>query len=126
MAHPYVTLVSLKPESGQGDPGGYVLVGSGADLRTVLEDLLAALGRFEAQPGDGTARFHAIRLGDASARHDYTYLGVRVDPDVSHHRRVMRRLWRLYDSQLAGLAALVLMLLAIVGARTTWLWLFGR
>lgn len=122
---PYVTRVVLKPQSGQGDPGGYVLVGTSADLRSVLEDLLAAVMRFDGQRTEPGPRFHSVVVGDATARYDYTYLAVHDDADVDRHRSKTRSLWRFYDSQLAGLIALMVMLLAIVGANTVWGWLFG-
>ncbi len=124
--NPYVGRVVLKPESGQGDPSGYVLVGDSADLRTILDDLLAAVRRFEGQVGDTTPRFHAVRVGDATSRYEHTYLAVLVDPNVGAHQRRRRRLWQFYDSQLAGLVALVLMLFAIIGAWTVWRWAFGH
>jgi hypothetical protein len=38
IASPYVTRVMLKPEDGQGDPGGSVLVGSSSDVTTLSGD----------------------------------------------------------------------------------------
>lgn len=123
MSNPYVGRVVLKPESGQGDPGGYSLVGSGPDLRTVLEDLLAGVARLER---DATGREHAVVVGDASGRSEQVYLGVRVDADTGRHMRKTRQLWRFYDSQLAGLVALIVVVLTFVGAHTVWEWISAR
>ena len=65
-------------------------------------------------------------VGDASARFDYVHLGIRVDPEVGRHVRKTRRLWRFYDSQIAGLVALIVVLLTIVGAHTVWEWMSAR
>ena len=115
--------VVLEPWSGQGDPGGWVLVGSSADLRTVLDDILAGLARLEHDPA---RRAHDVRVGDGSGRFHYVYLGVRVDTDVARHVRRTRPLWRFYDSQIAGLFALIVLILTVVGAHTVWGWISAR
>ena len=48
---------------------------------------------------------------------------VRVDPDLAKHRRYGRALWRFYDSSIAGLVALIILLFAIVGMSTVVAWL---
>ena len=121
----YLTRVLLKPESGMGDSGGQMLVGSAADLRAVLEDLLAAVERLDAATGDPRRLAHNVVVGDASGRWDHTYIGVHLDADVAGHHRNTRWLWRIYDSNVLGLIALVVLLLAIVGARTVWRWFAG-
>jgi hypothetical protein len=120
---PYVSRVVLEWWNGQGDPGGYVLVGSSADLRTVLDDILAGVARVERDPA---RRAHDVRVGDGSGRFDYVYLGVRIDPDVARRVRRRRPLWRFYDSQIAGLFALIIVILTFLGAHTVWGWMSAR
>jgi hypothetical protein len=118
----YVSQVVLKPESGQGDSGAYVLAGSSGDLRTVLEDLLAGLGRVERSSVSSAY----VVVGDGSGRHDSVYLGVHVDPNAGRHVPRTRRLWRFYDSDIAGLVALIVFILTMVGAHTVWEWIAVR
>jgi hypothetical protein len=124
--YPYVKRVIIKPESGQGDPGAYVLIGSTPDLRAVLEELLAAVNRFEARPDELRPFFHGVVVGDGSSRYEFTTLAVRADPDIRKHQRKTGWLWRFYDSNLAGIVALLVMVLAIIGAHTVWEWFVPR
>jgi len=115
--------VLVKPESGHPGFLSYVLIGAGSDLRAVLEDLLAAVARIEANQRGGGDRFFAIQVGDATSRYDFATIAVRVDPDLAKHRRYGRALWRFYDSSIAGLVALIILLFAIVGMSTVVAWL---
>ena len=90
---------------------------------TVLEDLLAGVARLERDPA---RRAHHVVVGDGSGRFEYVHLGVRVDPDAARHVRRTRPLWRFYDSQIAGLFALTVAILTMVGAHTVWGWISAR
>ena len=118
-----VERVLLKPESGHPGFQAYVLIGAAADVRDVLRDLLEAVDRLESGPADYGVRYHAIGLGDATARWEYVNLGVRIDPNLEKHRRRTRAFWAFYDSNAAGLVAFVVALLAIIGLARVVEWL---
>ena len=124
MQSPYIDRVVIRCEAAGPEPGGHVLTGSPSDLRTVLEELLAAVRRIEASPNQ--RGFHGVLVGDGSSRWEFTSIAVRADPDVQRYRARTRRLWRFYDSQLAGGVALIVFLLVLVGAHTVWQWIVTR
>ena len=113
--------VLVKPESGHPGFRSYVLIGSAADLRALLEGLLAAVDRLERGPADYEVRFHGVQVGDATARYNSATLAVRVDPDLDKHRRRTRWFWHLYDSNLGCVVGLIVLGFAAYGLRTAFL-----
>jgi hypothetical protein len=121
---PYINRVIIRRESGQGDPDAHVLTGSASDLREVLDELRAAVDRV-ATDGN-TNGFHAVVVGDGSARYEFSHIAVRIDPDIRKHQQRTRWLWRFYDSNLAGVVGMVLMLLVIIGLGAVYQWVLER
>ena len=115
--------VLIKPDSGHPGFLAYVLIGSSSDLRAVLESLLAAVSRIEGNREGGCDRFFGMQVGDATSRYDCATVAVHVDPDLAKHRARGRSFWRFYDSSIAGLVALIILLFAIVGMSTVVGWL---
>ncbi len=123
--NPYVNRVLLRREYHQGDPPADVLIGGSADLRVILGELLAAIDRLEGQAqtfGEPQSRFHHVTIGDAGGRWDIIGLGIRVDADVDKYRRGTGWILRFFDSNAAALPVLIVLTLAVIGARTVWQW----